>query len=499
MQGKIFSFYNNFTINWISIGVIIYFYGILLKKRIMVDSINSKSMINGWDLSLQLISDLYLIVYFIIPIFIYISIKIIINNYNFDILIRLKSYKKWYLHTLSLFWRNSIIVITIWIFVSMFIMLGLPLSFSWSSFSLSTSIYNNLLELTKFTNYPLIGLLLQISVLIFAISALHTFFSLIYLIFKNVYILLTTGTLVFFISIIGFKLFPSHVYFLSPPTYFSFVKQIHSFSLPYEGLLYLIIFVSICIILIVLLDYNLKSFLLILKTYTPQIVYLILVVLGIFSVSLSKDKIEYSILDIWIVTFSGSSNSFFNYTQYFYYCIVFFGYTYLISIFISREVDNLGYYKIIRYKNLLMWYWNLMKRYLLGIFPLLIFFFILCYIISYSLGFNNSFSFNSINNSHFEVFYHYFFNGLLQILFYVNSIFLIVWLTRQSIYGIILLSIYMLIMLPGINKYGIIPIGLNSFNNLFELSLINISMGLLSANIFVFVLMIISFKRVSNL
>lgn len=73
-------------------------------------------------------------------------------------------------------------------------------------------------------------------------------------------------------------------------------------------------------------------------------------------------------------------------------------------------------------------------------------------------------------NPMFEVMYHFFVNGFLQVGFYVLAIFIVSWISKESIHGLILISVFMVLMLPGINTHAIIPVGLNGMSYLLNYS-----------------------------
>jgi hypothetical protein len=69
-----------------------------------------------------------------------------------------------------------------------------------------------------------------------------------------------------------------------------------------------------------------------------------------------------------------------------------------------------------------------------------------------------------------EIMYHFFINGFLQIGFYVLAIFIVSWISKESTHGLILISLFMVLMLPGINTHAIISIGLNGMGYLLNYS-----------------------------
>ncbi|MGP7819729.1 hypothetical protein ACTXGU_21725, partial [Niallia sp. 01092] len=82
-------------IKWLVIGVIFYFYGFMLRKEVVKAAYEFGVSFNNWDIILRLLNDMYLIVYFIIPVVLFFSTKSILVDFDYQILIRLGSFKKW--------------------------------------------------------------------------------------------------------------------------------------------------------------------------------------------------------------------------------------------------------------------------------------------------------------------------------------------------------------------------------------------------------------------
>ncbi|MCZ0756341.1 hypothetical protein M4I42_12285, partial [Anoxybacillus sp. J5B_2022] len=63
------------SVKWLVTGVIFYFYSVMLKNEIVKVAYEKKVYFNNWDITLRLLNDMYLIVYFIIPIVLFFSIR----------------------------------------------------------------------------------------------------------------------------------------------------------------------------------------------------------------------------------------------------------------------------------------------------------------------------------------------------------------------------------------------------------------------------------------
>ncbi|PAF36233.1 hypothetical protein CHH58_13355 [Terribacillus saccharophilus] len=473
---------------WIVIGIVIYFYGILLKNEIFSNASKDGLMINSWDVSLYLLNDIYIIVYFIVPIVLFISATIVLSDFNYMTLIRLGTTKKWVFRSLRRFWSKTSILLLILVFMSFYLTIGVPFSWDWSQYSKSNISHDTLGEIGLVFTAPFVAFLFQLGLLVLAISILHIFLSLFYVTIKKRNIFLIMCAILFLGSVVGFKLFPEEYAFLSPTTYFTLKNFIDSFNYPLIGLVVLIGLFIIFYLYILLLDINKRHYFQSIKSYLPHGIYLILCLTGIVSISISADPSKDTILDVLVLSFQGSNSESFSYFSFFYYSIVFFGLTYLINLDISREIEQIGYYKIIRYRNLEKWFWSWFRKFLLKVIFFLLLLGMFSIIIGAIVGLKTNFDVTVLYVDWYTILYHFIINGFLQITFYILSVFIISWGKREASYGLILISIFMVLMLPGINQQGVIPVGLNSLVNLLEHSPYRITLVLLIANIMIYLL-----------
>lgn len=483
------------SIKWLVVGVIFYFYGDLLKRKIMHNAQVNGVSINGWDITLQLMNDMYLIVYFVIPLVLYLSINSILSDFDYQNLIRLGTFKRWVYRSLKLFWKRSSPLLFLWAFVSLFMMIGLPHSWSWSQLSKSKLAFNALYELTDFFLTPVSGFGFQLFSLFITLSFLHIGLAILYVLTQNKNFILVICAFFFLGGMAGFKLLPKELAFLSPTTYFSLTKAVNSFNTPILSSIFIIVFGVMCLLLLHILDFNKRRILHTIKPFLPVGIYFILCLLGILSTASSLNSAEATIWDLWVMSFRGSSSEDFAYFPFFFYSIVFFGFIYLVNLFLNEEIESIGYYKIIRFRNINKWFWNWFKKLII----IVVFFILtltgLTLFIAVCMGMKTNFTLTTVPVPLIEVIYHFGINSFLQIILYIFAVFIVSWKTKEPSYVLILISLFMIVMLPGINAAGIIPVGLNSFSYLNEHSLLYLTSILIFMNILVYAVINYLFKR----
>jgi hypothetical protein len=485
------------SIKWLVIGIVFYFYGHFLKRNVMENA--PYSSINGWDITLQLMNDMYLIVYFIFPLILYLSIKSILFDFDYQLLIRLGSYKRWVHYSFIIYWKRSAPLLFLWVFMSFFLMIGLPYSWSWSQFSKSISFSNTLNGLINFFDTPIFAFGFHLISLILVFSFLQIGLSILYVITQNKNFILITCVVFFLGGMAGFKLLPEEFAFLSPTTYFSITKAVNSFSTPFFSLFVIVIYGIACLIILKRLDFNNVKITHTVKQYFPILIYFILCLLGIISNTSSLDSNKATIWDVWLMSYRGASSESFAYFPFIFYCIVFFGFVYLINLVISKEIEYMGYYKIIRYRNINKWFWSWFKRLLITLFLLLLILTGLSLFIAVCMGFKTNFYFTVFSISLFEAFCHFLINGFFQITLYIFAIFIVSWVRKEATYGLITISVLMIMMLPGINKLVILPIGLNSFSYLNEHAWLSLTLILIPMNIIAYILINVLTKKSFNI
>lgn len=263
------------SIKWLAVGVIIYFYGDYLKRRFVQGTYTEDIMINGWDI--------YLILFFIFPLILSFSANTIIADFDIQTLIRLGSFKRWVYRSLKLFWKRCAPLLFLWAFISLFLMIGIPYSWSWSHFSKLNSPSKELLE---FFGTPISTFVFQFVSLLIILSLIHIVLAIFYVITKNKNFVLVACVFLFLGGIVGFKLLPKEFAYLYPSTYLSF-DAIDSINTLIFRSVIVIAFAGICPLILNILDINNKKPMYIVRKYSPFVIYLILCALGIISTAVS--------------------------------------------------------------------------------------------------------------------------------------------------------------------------------------------------------------------
>ncbi|MDQ0157380.1 hypothetical protein [Robertmurraya andreesenii] len=235
------------------------------------------------------------------------------------------------------------------------------------------------------------------------------------------------------------------------------------------------------------------------NTYQNIVAYLALCFFGIlFTVFGTGSSQLSSVWDLLYLSFYGLTGQRFSIISFLYYCIVFLGFAYLFQNHLSIVLNERIYYQLIRYQSLYKWFLNFLK-FALGVgFLLLIS--LLCVTVVAGLigGKGLTLSLTIVPGISVSLLiYHFFINGLLQLLNYVLISFIVIWIWKKSEYNLITLGVLSVLSLPILNHKLIFPSALNSLGYLSakELVIFQITVVLLIYLIIEFFLIYYLFKK----
>ncbi|HWK23224.1 MAG TPA: hypothetical protein VNS08_09365 [Ureibacillus sp.] len=455
------------SIKWVIIGIFLYIYGFRMRSNLFILSNSESKLFNNWDLIVNFFSDLNLQIYFISPILLFLSLKIIHLELGFPLLIRLGSYKNWIIHSVIQFIKKLFIITCIMVIIISLLLIGVPLEFKWSLFStINEGLPNNLPSnvISKYIRLPGVFLFFQLTLFFLFFIVVHLFLVILYVYTKSRLYPTICAIMTWVLFIVSFKLFPASHPTIILPSYFNLIQGIKGFGNTWTPFFIVILGLFLLSFLTSKIDKKFKR-----KSFTfnsKYALYCILVLLSLLPI-LRQTNIR-TIQEIYILAFYGTSQIGFNFLAFMSYLIIFYGYVLLTLLSLNKELDNLSYYKVLRYGNLIKWIWNSFVPILKSNFFLLLYLFSFVLLISFLCGVTLNDTFSSNKSSSLLIFYHFFINGYLQILFYILFAFLIGWYTKNMFYGffsIITLSIF---MLPGLNLLKFIPSGLNSMGYLLD-------------------------------
>ncbi|WP_278342562.1 permease [Parageobacillus thermoglucosidasius] len=449
-----------FTFKWIIFGMIIYIYGSRSKEQIYYFSVQTKLSLNKWDLLHSFLSDIYLILYFILPVLLYRSISIIMSDFEYTILIRLGSYRSWVYQTLNKFVQSLSIATMVWGAVSGLLLIGAPSFAGWSPFSKLDDSLSETQILQKFIDTPFLALLLHLSLLILSLICIHLILAIIYVKSQRKGIVIFIAVFIWVYSGVSFKLLPSHAYLFNLCNYLILHSGAAQFGNIWGPFAIVIGLATLVVWSVNRIDLNTKIFSK-LRYNWGYIIFFALIVIALWSGM--REKLGKTIWDQFIFMFIGGSNQTFSLKSFLSYWVIYFGFIYLIQLYLQRELSEIGYYKLLRYRSISKWFWEWYRKIMIYI----AFYLLILALFSLLLSSLKRFSFDfyiSVDNSItiFEVFYHFFVNGYLQVLFYVLFVFIISWLSKEIFYSLLAICILSIFMFPGLNNWLIIPSGLNS-------------------------------------
>lgn len=452
-------------VKWFAIGIILYMYGYFLRLDLFALSNMENARMNVWDFILSFISDVHLILYFITPVLLLFSLKNIQGEFNYFLLTRLGSYHKWIIFTLYKFMRQQLSIVTLFFAVTLLLIISIPIENKWSEFSritegLSLNLPANILS--SYIGHPMIALLLHIILFFMTFISVHLLLAIIFLVTQKISYSIITAVLFWLLGIISFNWFPLDLSLLVLPNYMSYFHGVNSFGNTWVPFLIESIVIIFLLLLSTIFDKKIKIKLDINLKY---IIYSVLVLLCLFSgfQRSSFHSIEYGFISI----FFGTSTEETTFLSILTYIVIYYGFTYLMQLFLNNEINNLGYYKISRYNSINEWIIKIFQKVMISIVILLIGLFIFTLVLALFLGQGASDS--SIDTIPvMELLYHFFINGYLQIVFYVLLSFIIAWKTKEMLYGFIVLAFLLIFLIPGLNPYQIFPLGLNSMGYLLD-------------------------------
>src|SRR5699024_3436042 len=253
--------------------------------------------------------------------------------------------------------------------------------------------------------------------------SVHLLLAIIFLVTQKISYSIITAVLFWLLGIISFNWFPLDLSLLVLPNYMSYFHGVNSFGNTWVPFLIESIVIIFLLLLSSIFDKKIKIKLDINLKY---IIYFILVLQCLFSRFQRSfiHSIEYDFISI----FFGTSTEVTTFLSILTYIVIYYGFTYLIKLFLNNEINNLGYYKISRYNSINEWIIKIFQKVMISIVILLIGLFIFTLVLALFLGQGASDS--SIDTIPvMELLYHFFINGYLGFteqpsFFYNQSVFL---------------------------------------------------------------------------
>ncbi|MBC6308861.1 hypothetical protein HCJ66_04745 [Listeria sp. FSL L7-1582] len=424
-----------------------------------------------------IVSDPYLFLYFIFPVWLFLFYKMLLTKKYPEYIIRWESSLSW---ALDIVRRSQVYTVCL---VFLLLLAGISTSLT-SVFSLYwrvdvTSVRSGeiIFSLMEFVNYPFLALMGQLifywiffSITAFVLATCFAFFEKKWVISSvMLFLLLYMG--------IGFKLLPASWGIVNLSNYVFLYHSVASYPHLVVPLLVMIGVVTACTVLLMLFD---RKSIRISSRCVPFILYVILVLLGLFlfpGISQASSLNEYVMMIFWGVSKEG-----FTMMSYSYYVIVFLGLLYLMLLRWEEIFEKQTYYRIIRHTGLIKWFVKFFRPYVVLVFGTMSGLLVVSYLAYFIM--NGKWDVIS-----FSISYQVVVNGFLQVLVYMLLLFIIYWYAGNINNTLAGLGIILAFVLPIFNIGYWMPFGLNSVGYLVEG--LNIFMITLKLGIYVVVEFII--------
>ncbi|MBJ6361213.1 hypothetical protein ACFOQM_07895 [Paenibacillus sp. GCM10012307] len=453
--------------------------------------------INKWDLIFYSVSDPIIIIYFVIPVWLYFSIVLILRDWNYNLLIRTRSFSKWMSYTSIELYGKLFLFQFFWVVTTLVLSRGIPFEFGWSSYALNEQALGNYsYTLQTIGLHPTIVLLLHMLLLSLFLIMLHLSLTTVYVITLNLPTIVVLGVLYFIGGLISFRMIPHWMIWFKIEN-FVILASAH---LAWDTLLYAFLVPVALVAIFYIIVIFAKSFYHLLKHFLRDryvlLSYIILCLLGIL---LQQNNETVTIWDTLYAQFYGVSTEGFYFPFYLFYCLVFFGAAYLFQSMLVKNSEGAFFLEWIRYGSYSRWFTRLILKAMAKMGLLLVGFGIVTLLVSILKG-NSIESIVTLTKPSIQVSqlsYHFFVNGLLQLLNYYLIIFIIFCLWNNASANILIFGALFVICLPMININQFFPIGLNSFGYLTDniTDMYKISTYLLAWSLMQIMIILFIFKR----
>lgn len=437
---------------WIVLGFVTFIYCFGIRKTI----IESNASLGSWDLLITLLSDVNLIIYFILPFLLYFNVTFLVRDFEYPLLIRLGSYKKWVLMASKKTLMYLVLTIFVWLLVAFIMTIGFPFVNEWSSGS-------NLLEPTaimrQYFDFPILALFYQIVMFFIMTLIISASVTTLYVFLQSWRWISFVVAIIYIYSIISWKIFPENLAKLSLSNYVAMFQTLNLWKTTF--IIPLIVIFMLGLIYLALQFKDRKQIVRFTAFQTGIGVYLSVLVLGTYFMA---DSRSVTVIDLFLLNFFGTSSAGYTFMSYMYYIVVFLGFLYLAQVYLEKEFSELSYYKIIRYNSMFKWMAEWFRNIILMAIMYLFFLFILTLTVAYFKGMEFSLRVTVVEDMNFSsLLYHFFINGLLQISIYLLLLITIQIVFKSSSSNIVATGIFIALLFPGF-KY--IPVGLNGYSHL---------------------------------
>ena len=439
-------------LRWILFGFVTFIFSFGIRKTI----IESNVSINAWELLIILLSDVNLIIYFVLPFLLYFSMIFLVEDFEYHLLIRFDSYRAWVFMTSKKVLIHLILTIIVWFLVSVIMTIGFPLTTEWS---LGSELFEPPAIMKQYFDLPAFALIYQLVMFFIMTSIVLTSIIVIHVFLQSWSLTSFIIVILYIFSFVSWKMFPEKLATLSLSNYVAMYQSLNLWKTTL--MLPLIAFLSVGLIYLAV-KFKDKKHILNFTTFQLSItVYLSVLVSGTYFM---VDSRSITVSDLFLLNFFGTSSEGYTLLSYMYYIVAFIGFLYLVQVYLSREFSEMSYYKIIRYSSMFKWMGEWLSKIIIMAIVHLTFMFFMTLTVGYLKGLEFSLQVSVSKNMDFSsLLYHFFINGILQICVYLLLLVILQMISKNSSINLISIGILLSLLFLG-HRY--VPVGLNGYSHL---------------------------------
>ncbi|WP_055109286.1 hypothetical protein [Paenibacillus ihumii] len=487
-----------FSWKWIVLIVCLFPYIASIKMQLEQSAIRLGLKINQWDVIFQSFNDPIFIFYFLFPVWLLYCCYILYREWDQFVLYRTGGFNQWVTYTTVKVFITLFLFQGLWLIIILLVSWGLPYEFSWSEYAYNKETLGNYSQVFQESGlFPLFLLILQPALLHLFLLGIHTSMAVFYVLVPRSLNLMLLAVFYFIGGLVSFRMvapwniwFRIDNYMILASAIYAWPTLLIAFTVPIGT-----IFFFQWIIWLIKKGYLKKIFGMI-REWKQIFVYILICVVGILASSVQQVESFVTMWDYFYIQFFGISEKGFNLTIYLFYCLIFYGFAYLLQLQLYHITSGLMYYQILRYRSYYRWFLKLLLKNMASIGILLFSWAIIILFIGFAKGLSIDLALNVVPSITInQLIYHYLINGLLQMIFYFLAVFIVHWVWNNSSGNLIILGF--LIVIGMMNKNGILPSALNSFGFVTEDSInqFKISLKLISYIAFEWIIITVLFWR----
>ncbi|WP_394679552.1 hypothetical protein [uncultured Exiguobacterium sp.] len=447
------------------------------RQKVLSEAQEFSKDVNAWDITFAIQNDMYLILFFLMPLLLFLSFRTIEQQYEPTILIRVGSFRNWVYYSIKWYVRAVLTLFGFVLLLSFLCAVDQPFTLQWSPYSQLATSGNISHHLVTTFRSPLSVIFLQPILWLLASIVLHGLMCLMFLLHekRNGLLLQAAGVVIW--CIFSFKSSFGVGEFFSPAAYFS-VGAVSNIMQPWVALVIL----SLVIALIYLLTQWIQSLRQLLTSQKELLPYLVYAMLASLYILLSSSRAStelQTIGDLFVAVFYGVSAEDSSFLQLVSHLILFFGLAYLSQLRLQEQMTAIGPYTWMRYQRLEKWALHVFVRE--GRFYLLALSLLILGTMGIGMlqGVSLSLSTSLLSISSMQLLLQLFGISMLQLMLYSLFSFILLWQFPDGYAMLGLFGVLSVFLLPNFNRYGIFPSGLNGFAQLQSFSLTHLLIVLL--------------------